>query len=291
MIISGKASNMEKHEINEQRMERYAQRLRIEEKSRMTIEKYLRDVRQFAHWLNRQEITKERVIDYKQELLRRGYALRSVNSMLASVNHFLRFMNLAECRVRFCKVQREIYQPAGRELTKDEYLRLLHAAKSDRRLWLLLQTICATGIRVSELRYFTVCAVRAGEVTVTCKNKSRKILLPGKLRKLLLGFAREKGLSDVIFCTRTGKPMNRGNIWAAMKRLCTRANVNPGKVFPHNLRKLFARTFYTLEKDIAKLADVLGHSSINTTRIYIMTTGVEHRRQIERLDLLDAMMT
>lgn len=282
---------MAKHEINEQRMERYAQRLRIEEKSRMTIEKYLRDVRQFAHWLNRQEITKERVIDYKQELLRRGYALRSVNSMLASVNHFLRFMNLAECRVRFCKVQREIYQPAGRELTKDEYLRLLHAAKSDRRLWLLLQTICATGIRVSELRYFTVCAVRAGEVTVTCKNKSRKILLPGKLRKLLLGFAREKGLSDIIFCTRTGKPMNRGNIWAAMKRLCTRANVNPGKVFPHNLRKLFARTFYTLEKDIAKLADVLGHSSINTTRIYIMTTGVEHRRQIERLDLLDAMMT
>ena len=157
-------------------------------------------------------------------ILRRGYALRSVNSMLASVNHFLRFMNLAECRVRFCKVQREIYQPAGRELTKDEYLRLLHAAKSDRRLWLLLQTICATGIRVSELRYFTVCAVRAGEV------------------------------------------------------------------FPHNLRKLFARTFYTLEKDIAKLADVLGHSSINTTRIDIMTTGVEHRRQIERLGFLDAMM-
>lgn len=157
-------------------------------------------------------------------ILRRGYALHSVNSMLASVNHFLRFMNLAECRVRFCKVQREIYQPAGRELTKEESLRLLHAAKSDHRLWLLLQTICATGICVSELRYFTVCAVRAG------------------------------------------------------------------KVFPHNLRKLFARTFYTLEKDIAKLADVLGHSSINTTRIYITTTGVEHRRQIERLGLLDAMM-
>lgn len=171
-------------------------------------------------------------------ILRRGYALRSVNSMLASVNRFLRFMNLPECRVRFCKVQREIYQPAGRELTKEESLRLLHAAKSDRRLWLLLQTICATGICVSELRYFTVCAVRAGEGTVTCKNKSRKILLPGKLRKLLLGFARERGLSDVIFCTRTGKPMNRGN----------------------------------------------------TTRIDIMTTGVEHRRQIERLGLLDAMM-
>lgn len=139
---------------------------------------------------------------------------------------------------------------------------------------------------MSELRYFTVRAVCAGEVIVSCKNKSRKILIPGKLRRLLLGFARERQLSDVIFCTRTGRPMNRG-----MKRLCTQANVNPGKLFPHNLRKLFARTFYTLEKDLAKLADVLGHSSINTTRIYIMTTGVEHRRQIERLDLLDPAVT
>ena len=282
---------MAKDFFSEQTLKQYAQQLRTEEKSRITIEKYLRDVRKFGCWLCGRAITKERVIDYKQKLLQSGYALRSVNSMLASVNHFLRFCNLPDCRVRLCRLQREIYQPAERELTKEEYLQLLRAAKTDRRLWLLLQTICATGIRVSELRYFTVRAVRAGEVTVSCKNKSRKILLPGKLRKLLLGFAREKQLSDIIFCTRTGRPMNRSNIWASMKRLCAQANVNPGKVFPHNLRKLFARTFYTLEKDLAKLADVLGHSSINTTRIYLMTTGVEHRRQIERLNLLDIAIT
>ena len=270
---------MAKNEFRKQILKQYAQQLRTEEKGRATIEKYLRDVRRFGRWLHGQEITKEQVIGYKQQLLQSGYALRSINSMLASVNHFLRFCNLPDCRVRLCRIQREVYKPADCELTKEEYQRLLRAAKGDRRLWLLLQTICATGIRVSELRYFTVRAVCTGEVIVSCKNKSRKILIPGKLRRLLLGFARERQLSDVIFCTRTGRPMNRG-----MKRLCTQANVNPGKMFPHNLRKLFARTFYTLEKDFAKLADVLGHSSINTTRIYIMTTGVEHRRQIERLD-------
>lgn len=278
-------------DLNEQVLVRYAKQLRLEEKSRITMEKYLRDVRYFCSWLNGAKITKERMIAYKQKLLADGYALRSVNSMLASVNHFLRFCELPDCRVKLCKVQREIYQPAERELSKQEYLRLLRAAKDDRRLWLLLQTICATGIRVSELRYFTVRAVSAGEVTVTCKNKSRKILLPGKLRKLLLRFARENRLSDLIFCTRSGSAMNRSNIWTSMKKLCARANVNPDKVFPHNLRKLFARTFYSLDKDIAKLADVLGHSSINTTRIYIMTTGVEHRRQIERLGLLDLVIT
>ena len=270
----------------QQPLERYAQQLLLEEKSAATVEKYLRDVRGFGCWLRGQEITKGRVIEYKQALLKRGYALRSVNSMLASVNHFLRFCELSGCRVRLCRVQREIYQPPERELTKAEYLRLLQAAGGDRRLWLLLQTICATGIRVSELQYFTVSAVRTGEVTVACKNKNRKILIPGKLRRLLLAFAKERGLSGIIFCTRTGKPMNRSNIWSAMKRLCVRANVNPDKVFPHNLRKLFARTFYQVEKDIAKLADLLGHSSINTTRIYIMSTGAEHRRQLERLQLL-----
>lgn len=281
---------MAKNEFRKQILKQYAQQLRTEEKSRATIEKYLRDVRRFGRWLHGQETTKEQVIGYKQQLLQSGYALRSINSMLASVNHFLRFCNLPDCRVRLCRIQREVYEPADRELTKEEYQRLLRAAKGDRRLWLLLQTICATGIRVSELRYFTVRAVCAGEVIVSCKNKSRKILIPGKLRRLLLGFARERQLSDVIFCTRTGRPMNRGNIWASMKRLCTQANVNPGKVFPHNLRKLFARTFYTLEKDLAKLADVLGHSSINTTRIYIMTTGVMSAtfRSVCRWDLHSA---
>lgn len=265
----------------------YAYHLREEEKSRITIEKYLRDVRGFARYLNGQYITKDAVIAYKQQLLNQGYALRSVNSMLAAVNSFLTFRGLTDCRVRLCRMQREIYQRAERELSRAEYLRLLRAAEGDRRLWLLMQTICSTGIRVSELRYFTVEAVRRGEVSVACKNKSRKILLPGKLQKLLLRYARTIGITGgVIFRTRNGKPLDRSNIWAAMKRLCARAKIDPGKVFPHNLRKLFARTFYDLEKDIAKLADVLGHSSINTTRIYIMSTGQEHRRQLERLRLL-----
>lgn len=277
---------MARIDLNTRLLNHYEQQLWLEEKSASTVEKYLRDVRSFGCWLGGQEITKERVIAYKQELLKRGYALRSVNSMLASVNHFLCFCNLSGCRVRLCRVQREIYQPLERELTKAEYLRLLQAANGDRRLWLLLQTICATGIHVSELQYFTVNAVRTGEINVACKNKNRKILLPDKLRKLLLAFAQERRLSGIIFCTKTGKPMNRSNIWSAMKRICARANVNPGKVFPHNLRKLFARTFYSMQKDIAKLADLLGHSNINTTRIYIMTTGVEHRRQLDRLHLL-----
>ena len=265
----------------------FAKYLAEEEKSSVTIAKYVRDVQRFLRWLGGQDVTRERTVAYKRQLLARGYALRSVNSMLAAVNSFLAFRGLADCRVRLCRMQREIYQRAERELSRAEYLRLLRAAEGNRRLWLLMQTICATGIRVSELRYFTVEAVRRGEVSVACKNKNRKILLPGRLKTLLLRYARDTGVTGgVIFRTRSGRPLDRSNIWAAMKKLCARAKVDPDKVFPHNLRKLFARTFYDLEKDIAKLADVLGHSSINTTRIYIMSTGQEHRRQLERLRLL-----
>lgn len=265
----------------------FAKYLAEEEKSSVTIAKYVRDVQRFLRWLGGQGVTRERTIAYKRHLLVHGYALRSVNSMLAAVNSFLAFRGLTDCRVRLCRMQREIYQRAERELSRAEYLRLLRAAEGNRRLWLLMQTICATGIRVSELRYFTVEAVRRGEVSVACKNKNRKILLPGRLKTLLLRYARDTGISGgVIFRTRSGRPLDRSNIWAAMKQLCARAKVDPDKVFPHNLRKLFARTFYDLEKDIAKLADILGHSSINTTRIYIMSTGQEHRRQLERLRLL-----
>ena len=174
-----------------------------------------------------------------------------------------------------------------KELTKAEYLRLLEVSKKNEQLNLVIQAICGTGIRVSELQYFTVEAIKYGEVTVDCKNKTRTILVPGKLKNTLLNYARRHHItSGAIFITRTGKPLNRSNIWSAMKKLCEAANVKPSKVFPHNLRKLFARTFYGIEKDIAKLADILGHSSINTTRIYIMTTGIEHRRKIERLGLV-----
>ena len=286
-IITERRSDMEETYLTQAIIGRYAQNLYEEEKSSRTIEKYLRDVQHFARYLAGEPVTKERAIAYKQHLTEQGYAPRSINSMLASLNSFLTFCGRTDCKVKLCRMQREIYLPEEKELSRAEYLRLLQAAEGDRRLWLLLQTICATGIRVSELQYFTVEAARRGEISVACKNKTRKILIPAKLQKLLLRYAGRSGITGgVIFRTRTGRPMNRSHIWAAMKALCQRADVNPDKVFPHNLRKLFARTFYSLDKDIAKLADVLGHSSINTTRIYIMTTGQEHRKQMERLRLL-----
>ncbi len=258
-----------------------------EEKSGATQEKYLRDVRAFCVYAAGCEITKELVVAWKKYLVEQGYAVRSINSMLASVNSLLDFLGLSGCKVKNIRLQQKTYCSEDKELSKAEYLRLLEASKKNEQLNLVIQTICGTGIRVSELRYFTVEAVERGEVVINCKGKTRTILVPGKLRKMLLSYARGRRiLSGMIFVTRGGKPLNRSNIWAAMKRLCVSAGVKPSKVFPHNLRKLFARTFYGIEKDIAKLADILGHSSINTTRIYIMTTGTEHRRKIERLGLV-----
>lgn len=258
-----------------------------EEKSAATVEKYLRDVRAFFVFSDHGEISKERMMSYKKNLVEKGYAVRSINSMLASINSLLAFLGWSDCRVKNMKVQRSIYCGEDKELTKEEYLRLLEAAKKSPRMNLLLQTICGTGIRISELRYFTVEAVRLGEISVSCKNKTRTILLPRKLKKLLLEYAENHNIrSGAIFITRNGRPMNRSNIWSQMKKLCKDAGVKSSKVFPHNLRRLFARTFYSIEKDIAKLADILGHSSIDTTRIYIMTTCSEHRRKIERLGLV-----
>lgn len=258
-----------------------------EEKSTATIEKYLRDTNGFLEYAADREITKELAVTYKAELQKKNYAIRSINSMLASINSLLDFLGWTDCKVKTLRCQRQTYCAEEKELTKSEYLRLLEASKKNEQLNLVIQTICGTGIRVSELRYFTVEAVNRGEITVQCKSKTRTILVPGKLKKLLLNYAKHCRIqSGTIFVTKNGKPMDRSNIWAQMKRLCTAAGVNPTKVFPHNLRKLFARTFYGIEKDIAKLADILGHSSINTTRIYIMTTGTEHRRKIERLGLV-----
>ncbi len=261
--------------------------LRCEEKSAATQEKYLRDVQTFCKYTSGNEISKELVVDWKKHLVEQGYAVRSINSMLASVNCLLEFLGLSNCKVKNIRMQRQTYCAEDKELTKAEYLRLLQVSKKNEQLNLVIQTICGTGIRVSELQYFSVEAVRYGEVTVDCKNKTRTILVPGKLKNLLLNYAKRHGITaGAIFVTRTGKSLNRSNIWAAMKKLCEAAGVKATKVFPHNLRKLFARTFYGIEKDIAKLADILGHSSINTTRIYIMTTGFEHRRKIERLGLV-----
>ena len=265
----------------------FANYLCREEKSMATREKYLRDARSFCLYAKDHDITKELVIAWKQELITREYAVRSVNSMLASINSLLDFLALPNCKVKNIRTQRQTYCAEDKELTKTEYLRLLSASKKNQQLNLVIQTICGTGIRVSELRYFTVEAVRRGEVVINCKGKTRTILVPGKLKNILLNYAKRCGITvGAIFVTRTGNPLNRSNIWSAMKKLCESAGVKASKVFPHNLRKLFARTFYGIEKDIAKLADILGHSSINTTRIYIMTTGIEHRRKIERLGLV-----
>ena len=278
---------MEQRKITEEMLRSYHQYLLREEKSTATVEKYLRDVRAFAFYAGESEITKEVVLEYKRELQEKEYAVRSINSMLASLNSFLIYMGWTDCKVKSFKLQRQVYCAEEKELTKAEYERLLKAAEKNEQLRLVMQTICGTGIRVSELKFFTVEAVSRGEVIVNCKAKTRTILIPGKLRKLLLDYARKQKIrSGVIFLTRNGKPLDRKTIWAQMKGLCKAAGVNPSKVFPHNLRKLFARTFYGIEKDIAKLADILGHSSIDTTRIYIMTTGTEHRRKIERLGLV-----
>lgn len=263
--------------------------LKSEEKSENTLEKYLRDVRAFAAYLGGAAVTKETVIAYKNKLLSENYAVRSVNSMLASLNSLFAFLGWTDCRVKSIKLQRQIYCSEERELTKAEYMRLVNTAKQkgNERLNLILQTICGTGIRVSELQYITVEAVKCGEAIVSLKGKTRTIFIVRELQKKLLRYAAEQGISSgTIFITRTGRPMSRTNIWREMKGLCEQAGVNPQKVFPHNLRHLFARVFYGIEKDIAKLADILGHSSINTTRIYIISTGNEHRRRMENMRLI-----
>lgn len=268
-------------------LKRFKEYLFCEEKSTATIDKYCRDVQTFLHFAAERELTKELTIAYKKHLEAQNYAVRSINSMIASLNSFLEFLDRGDCKVKTIRMQRKAYCEEKQELTKAEYLRLLEAAKGRNQLKLVLQTICSTGIRVSELKYFTVEGVRRGEISVHCKSKTRTILIPGKLRKLLLAYAKQRQIkAGGIFVTRNGKPLDRSNIWAQMKKLCAAAGVERAKVFPHNLRKLFARTFYRIEKDIAKLADILGHGSIETTRIYIMTTGVEHRRKIEKLGLV-----
>ena len=275
--------------LTEKRIEDFLAYLKSEEKSENTIGKYLRDVQAFFAYLGGAAVTKEAVIAYKNKLLAESYVVRSVNSMLASLNSLFAFLGWTDCRVKSIKLQRQIYCSEERELTKAEYMRLVNTAKQkgNERLNLILQTICGTGIRVSELQYITVEAVKCGEAIVSLKGKTRTIFIVRELQKKLLRYAAEQGISSgTIFITRTGRPMSRTNIWREMKGLCEQAGVNPQKVFPHNLRHLFARVFYGIEKDIAKLADILGHSSINTTRIYIISTGNEHRKRMENMRLI-----
>lgn len=274
------------HVITASMLIAFEQHLRDSEKAAATIEKYLRDVTAFSRFVGASAVTKETLIAYKQHI-QSCYATTSVNSMLSALNHFLVWCGW-ELHVKALKIQHKLFRDEEKELSKEEYLRLLDAAwKKSERLWLLIQTIGSTGIRVSELQYITVEAAKKGRTDIQCKGKTRTILLPLDLRKELLRYAKlHKIKNGPIFLTKTGRVMNRSNIWRALKSLCEAAGVLASKVFPHNLRHLFATTFYEAAKDIARLADVLGHSSINTTRIYITTSGQTHSRIIEGLGLI-----
>ena len=280
---------MENHILTNDRFHLFQQHLKQEEREQSTIEKYLRDLQLFAAWLAGRPVTAEIVADWKNDLRTEGYKPETINSKLSALNKFFAFMQWPECRTKYLKIQRKLFRSTERELTKEEYLRLLETASGEGkdRLALLIETICATGIRVSEVKYITMEAVQAGYADVALKGKIRTILLPRKLCRKLQKYARKQKItSGEIFLTRSGKGISRRQIWAEMKALCKKADVAPSKVFPHNLRHLFARTFYRVCRDVAKLADVLGHSSIETTRIYLISTGIEHTRQLERLGLI-----
>ena len=273
--------------LTTENIEKYRLNLINDEKSEITIEKYMRDINTFANWLNGKDFDKTDVLIYKSELQKK-YAPTSVNTVISSLNSFFVFHEWYDLKIRTLKIQRQIFSVEEKELTKAEYERLLTVAqKKSKRLYLLMQTICSTGIRISELPYITVEAIQKGRADIQAKGKRRTVFFPKQLCYMLKVYAKEKNIKKgAIFVTKGGLPMNRSNIWAAMKGLCEEANVSEEKVFPHNLRHLFARTYYTQEKDIVRLADILGHSSVNTTRIYTMESGEKHRRQIQKLGLL-----
>lgn len=280
---------MDEYILTAERIAAYGRQLGAEERSPGTVEKYLRDARAFARWTNGESVTKERTVEWKEYLLSQSYAPATINAMLAAVNGLFRFLGWDECRVKFLKIQRRLFRDAGRELTHPEYDCLLETARArgQARLALLMESICATGIRVSEVKYLTIEAAQAGKAEISLKGKVRTILIPGKLSRKLLKYAKKhKIASGEIFLTRGGKSLSRKQIWAEMKAICKAAGVTPSKVFPHNLRHLFARTFYKVCRDVAKLADVLGHSSIETTRIYLISTGAEHAKTLDMLRLV-----
>lgn len=267
---------------------RYTAHLREQEKAAATIQKYIRSLAALHAFLPDGALSKTALIRWKEYLTGR-YAPSSVNGMLAAVNGFLDFMGWEGMKVKPLRIQRDLFCNADRQLTRGEYMRLVHAAEDqgNRRLSLVLQTICSTGIRVSELRFITVESLKSGKAKVDNKGKRRTVYLPGELSRILSQYARERNrTAGPVFVTRTGRPLDRTNIWRDMKELCVSAGVEPGKVFPHNLRHLFARVYYTLEKDLSRLADLMGHANVNTTRIYTRESGDFHARQLGKLGLL-----
>ena len=276
-------------QITDEKIDSYQEYLCREEKAAATVKKYVREVGIFAKWLSGREATKELTARWKEDLQICGYVPRTVNAMLSSVNSFFSFMGWQDCRVKLLKIQRQMFRDESKDLNAEEYQRLVDTAYrlNNRRLGLVIETICGTGIRVSELEYITVDAAKAGKAEIVLKGKVRVILMPGRLVRKLLNYAGEQNISSgEIFRTRSGKNLSRRQIWAEMKKLCAAADVESSKVFPHNLRHLFAKTFYQAHGDIVRLADVLGHSSIDTTRIYLLSTGAEHVRQLDRLGLV-----
>lgn len=274
--------------VSDENIKKFEEYLYAEERSCNTIEKYIRDIRFFRGRLQGGNVDKSALVKYKKELCER-YAAKSVNSMLSSVNAFFVFMGWYDLKVKTLKIQRRIFSDKSKELSKPEYERLLAAAKNrkNKRLYYLMQTVASTGLRVSEIKYVTCEAVRQGQAVINCKGKIRQIFLPKKLCKMLLSYIKERNIkSGSVFVTKTGKPLDRSHIWKMLKSLCEAAGVSRDKVFPHNLRHLFARTFYSLQKDIVRLADILGHSNIETTRIYTMESGAEHRKLLQKLGLL-----
>lgn len=277
------------YQITKEKINCYREHLCLEKHSRETVEKYVRDLKAFQRWLGGREAEKENVLGWKEYLLTKGYAPVTINSMLSSLNGFFRFMRWEDCRMKFLRIQHRLFRSQEKELTRKEYECLLDTARKQKknRLALLMETICSTGIRVSEVQYITVEAVKKRKSEVFLKGKIRTIFLPGKLcRKLLLYAKRERIASGEIFLTKNKKSLSRHQIWQEMKKLCMQAHVEPSKVFPHNLRHLFAVTFYRISRDIVKLADLLGHSCMETTRIYLLSTGEEHIRQLERMKLV-----
>ena len=275
--------------ITAEQTARFAQALQAADRAPGTIENYLRHIRAFARWLGDRPLLPESAAQWRDSLLEQGYTPGTVNSMIGPLNRFFQFLGWSECKAKQLRIQRQLFRENQKELTRGEYHRLLSTAQASgrERLALLMEAICATGIRVSEVQYLTVEAVRAGKAEISLKGKIRTILIPGKLRRKLLSYTkRNNTASGPVFRTRSGKVLSRKQIWAEMKSLCKKAGVAASKVFPHNLRHLFARVFYQASRDVAKLADVLGHSSIETTRIYLISTGREHERTLNRMGLV-----
>lgn len=277
------------YQINSNMLNEFAGVLQEEEKSKTTIQKYIRDVKSFFDFVGENTIvTKSQVIQYKHHLME-VYAAVSVNSMLVALNRFFKLNGWYDCIVRSLKIQNDAFRARERELNRDEYIRLLNAAKrkGKQRLYLLMETICATGIRVSELKFITMEAVRTGHTKVQLKGKLRTIILPKKLCRKLERYCKIRNIrSGCIFVTRHGKELDRSNILHEMKALCKDAGVERTKVFPHNLRHLFAVTYYQIEKDLGHLADLLGHCNVNTTRIYTRISCEQQQRQVEKMRLI-----